>query len=470
MARVKEIKSITVNLPVNFACRGYQYGVYDAIVNKGTKRAVCVWHRRGGKDKTFINILTVMMGKRKGIYYYFLPTYNQGKKIIWDGMDKSGFKFLSHIPEELILRKNDSEMKIELVTGSIFQVVGTDNIDSIMGTNPVGCVFSEYSLQNPQAWEFIRPILLENDGWAIFNFTPRGNNHAKKLYDMARLNPHWYCELFTIDDTKDENGNRYITDEMIEEERVSGMSEALIEQEYYCKFIDAERNMLIPWENIHDAMFRRIEYEHGMRIAGLDCARQGRDSNALVVRMGGQVTHIEKWSTAGISNPTMFSASHVLDRYSQKMFDVICVDSIGYGGGVADYLRGKGRFDVYDVNVAEASSDSQRFARLRDEAWWNVREWFQNKKCSLPKIPNRELLIDDLKEMYYEFVKGSEKVKVVSKADLYELIGRSPDVGDAFMHTLAFPVDQTLINMTHSRNMNQQYADNYYDPYQEARA
>jgi hypothetical protein len=469
MARVKEIKSIIVDLPVNFVTRPYQFGIWDAIVNKGVTRAVTVWHRRSGKDKVFINILMAMMSKRKGTYYYFLPTYNQGKKIIWDGMDRDGYKFINHIPEELILRKNDSEMKIELVTGSIFQVVGTDNFDSIMGTNPVGCVFSEYSLQNPQAWEFIRPILLENGGWAIFNFTPRGNNHAKKLYDMAKVNPDWFCELLTVDDTKDENGNRYITDEMLEGERLSGMSEGLIDQEYYCKFVDAETNMLIPWENIKNSMYRNIEYEHGIRIAGLDCARRGKDNNTLVVRMGNMVTHIEGWSTSGVENPTMFSSSLVLDRFHQRIFDVLCVDSIGYGGGVADYLRDKRLFPVYDINVAEAASESQRFNRLRDSAWWAVREWFEGNKASIPNIKNREKLIDNLKNMSYDFTKGSDKIKVISKPDYYALYGDSPDYGDGFMHTIAIPVDDIMRNSTPSKSSAQQYSDNEYNPFQEAR-
>ena len=468
--RNKIPETLTVNLPKNFIYRPYQKNIIEAIIDKDVKRAVCVWHRRSGKDKVFINILMGMMSRRKGTYYYFLPTYNQGKKIIWDGMDKDGFKFIDHIPQELILRKNDSEMKIELITGSIFQVVGTDNFDSIMGTNPIGCVFSEYSLQNPQAWEFIRPILLENNGWAIFNFTPRGSNHAKKLFDMARVNPDWFCELLTIEDTKDQFGKRYVTDEMIEGERVAGMSEGLIRQEYYCEFVDAEKNMLIPWENIKEAMYRQIEYQHGMRVAGLDCARQGRDNNALVVRMGGMVTHIEKWSTAGVANPTTHTSQIVMDRYNGKIFDAICVDIIGYGGGVADLLRDKGRFDVYDVNVAEGASDTQRFSRLRDQAWWEVREWFMDKKCSIPNIKNRELLIDDLRELYYGFEKNTEKIKICSKADLFELIGRSPDVGDAFMHTLAVPVDQINLTRNNNKVSRQGYADNNYNPFQEARA
>ena len=117
-------------------------------------------------------------------------------------MDKAGFKFIDHIPRELILSKNSSEMKINLVnphdselSGSVIQVIGSNNVDSIMGTNPIGCVFSEYSLQDPTAWQLIRPILVENGGWAIFNATPRGKNHLYDLYEMAKCNPSWFTQL-----------------------------------------------------------------------------------------------------------------------------------------------------------------------------------------------------------------------------------------------------------------------------------
>jgi hypothetical protein len=432
-------------------------------VDGGVKRAVCVWHRRSGKDKTFINIMMTKMAQRKGTYYYFLPTYNQGKKIIWDGMDKGGFKFLDHIPESLIVRKNETDMKIELVTGSIFQVVGTDNIDSIMGTNPVGCVFSEYSLQDPKAWEFIRPILLENDGWAIFNFTPRGLNHAKELYEMARVNPDWFCELLTVNDTKEENGNRYITDEMIESERRTGMSETLIQQEYYCDFLHSTANILIPYDIIKEAMDRQINYEHGLKVGGLDVARFGDDSTVLAVRMGGMPTFFDKWQKMD----TTETVKKVLDHYRAKRFDVLCVDSIGIGAGVADMLREKGYFPVYDVNVAEAASESERFSRLRDELWWKVREWFYDRRCKLPNLPYIDQFIASINKITYDFVKGSEKMKIISKADMKALYSNVEwDVGDAFMMTFAVPLDSVSKDMGRTNVFHQQYADNAYDPFQ----
>ncbi len=105
-----------------------------------------------------------------GQYYYIFPTYSQGKKAIWEGRDKEGVSFLDHIPDDRIEAKNNSELKIVFKNQSLIRIVGSDNIDALMGTSPRGCVFSEYSLQHPQAWDFIRPILVENGGWARFNY------------------------------------------------------------------------------------------------------------------------------------------------------------------------------------------------------------------------------------------------------------------------------------------------------------
>jgi hypothetical protein len=220
---------MTIQIPYNFTPREYQKPLYNAIAD-GYKRGVSIWHRRAGKDKTFINLITKEAIKRVGVYYYFFPTYNQGRKILWDGIDKNGFPFLGHVPVELRKATNASEMKITLVNNSIIQVVGTDNIDSIVGTNPIGCVFSEYSLQNPKGWEFIRPILAENGGWAFFNFTPRGHNHGYELSEMAKKNPEWFHEILTVIDTG------AITQEQINAERKAGMTEDLINQEFYCSF------------------------------------------------------------------------------------------------------------------------------------------------------------------------------------------------------------------------------------------
>jgi hypothetical protein len=200
------------------------------------------WHRRCGKDSTCFNYTIRKAYEEPGIYYYFFETFAHGRRILWDGINKEGKKFLEYVPDEIIESKNETDMKIKLKaqagksTGSIFQIIGTDNCDSVVGTNVIGAVFSEYALQNPRAWDLVRPILRENGGWAIFVSTPRGHNHFYELKEMAKENPLWWYQELTVRDTKREDGSPVISEEMIEEDRKEGMSEDLIQQEYYCSF------------------------------------------------------------------------------------------------------------------------------------------------------------------------------------------------------------------------------------------
>lgn len=218
-----------IRIPHNWKPRDYQLPLWK-FLEKGGKRAVAVWHRRAGKDLCSINWCAVCALKRPGLYWHLFPTYNQGRKIAWDGMTRDGRKFIDHFPEELVTAKNNTEMRLTLKNGSIYQVVGTDNVDRLIGANPVGVIFSEYSVQDPRAWDYIRPILAENEGWAVFIYTARGRNHGYELYSMGRKNEKWFSQSLSIDDT------RAVTQEAIDDERDAGMPEEMIQQEFYCSF------------------------------------------------------------------------------------------------------------------------------------------------------------------------------------------------------------------------------------------
>jgi hypothetical protein len=196
----------------------------------GCKYAALVWHRRAGKDTSVFNWVIAASQIRVGTYYYFFPTFQQGRRVLWEGRNREGLRFLDHIPPEMIASKNETDMRISFVNGSAVQIVGTDNYDSIRGTNPVGCVFSEYASQNPNAFEVVAPILRENGGWAVFVYTPLGRNHGYKLYETARRNSEWYTSLLTIRDTS------VFSQTDIDAERAAGRDEEYIQQEYYCSF------------------------------------------------------------------------------------------------------------------------------------------------------------------------------------------------------------------------------------------
>lgn len=247
---------MSLELPHLYSPRSYQRAPFEAF-REGKKRLITVWHRKSGKDLTAWNFVIARAVERPGMYWYVLPTFEQAKDVIWYGWSKDpvravndddysdviepGIKFLDHIPGPLIERVNNSDLLIELKNRSIIKLIGSDNTERIRGPNPVGAVLSEYSVQFPEAWDVISPILEQNGGWAWFNFTPQARNHAFKLYERALAQPHrWFVSYLTINDTRrdapGENNQPIISRAQIDQLLADGQDPDFIEQEYYCSF------------------------------------------------------------------------------------------------------------------------------------------------------------------------------------------------------------------------------------------
>jgi phage terminase large subunit len=228
---------MTIELPHRYTPRDYQIPAWRAMDDK--KRVLLVWHRRGGKDKLCFNKLITIAAQKPANYAYYFPTAALGRKALWFNVDvANGMRVIDHIPKELLAKPpNQTDMRIEIKNGSTIQILGTDNLD-VVGGNYYGVVFSEYQSQNPLAWDYTRPILAENGGFAWFNGTPRGENHMHAMLTTNRTNEDWFTQVLTVEDTG------AVSKEDIEAERRSGMSEALIQQEFYCDFNIANENAI----------------------------------------------------------------------------------------------------------------------------------------------------------------------------------------------------------------------------------
>lgn len=217
---------MTITIPYKIDLRNYQVDMWEFL--KEFKRGFFLFHRRAGKDVVAWSVMIREAIINVGAYYYVFPTYEQARKVIWEGiLNTEGVSFLDMIPPELIVSKNTQQLSFTLWNGSIIRLIGSDRFNALRGTNPIGIVFSEFAFQNPIVWDIVRPILRANKGWAIFITTPNGENHAYDLWNQAQKNPNWFTQKLTIEDTK------LVSEADIEEERRSGMSEALIRQEYF---------------------------------------------------------------------------------------------------------------------------------------------------------------------------------------------------------------------------------------------
>ena len=170
-----------------FLPRWYQLEFWK-FMQSGGRRAVLCYPRRHGKDILSLNWMACASLERVGLYIYVFPLQNQARRVVWNGIDGAGKRFLDAWPKELIDKKINTEMRLHLKNGSVIQVIGSDDPDKLVGMNPVGLVYSEYALADPMSWKLVSPILAENQGWVVFNSTPRGMNHFSKMLNHARAN------------------------------------------------------------------------------------------------------------------------------------------------------------------------------------------------------------------------------------------------------------------------------------------
>jgi phage terminase large subunit len=211
--------------------QAFDSGAYD--------RFVLVWHRRAGKDITCFNLVPRFALQKPRIITYVFPTLKMGREILWEGMDNDGHRFIDYfVPKEILSGKpNDTSMKMDFINGSIFRVGGSDNPDSLRGGNSSLFIFSEWSEHDPYAWTVVRPIVKANGGIVIFEYTPKGDNHAKFTYDQAGSLKKWWRQKLRADETG------VFTPEQLEEERQELIAQygdtegqALFDQECMCSF------------------------------------------------------------------------------------------------------------------------------------------------------------------------------------------------------------------------------------------
>ena len=240
IASLNEAVSIPggVTLPEAWRARKDQKRLWDYL-NGGGKRAVEVAHRRWGKDDVALHFTALEALEYPATYWHMLPSYSQARKVVWNAVNpRTGRKRIDEaFPLWTRAKTREQDMSIEFISGSVWQLVGSDNYDLLVGSPPRGIVFSEWALANPMAWAYLSPILEENGGWALFIYTSRGNNHGKTMYQHARTTEGWFAEMLDITKTPVFTEKQAINIRQ-EYREVFGteIGDLLFEQEYMCSF------------------------------------------------------------------------------------------------------------------------------------------------------------------------------------------------------------------------------------------
>lgn len=184
-------------------------------------------HNSGKTYLCSIKLLDFASKNKKTRVWYVAPTYKQAKNILWEMLR-------SMIPQYAINKRNETELKIELVNGSVIEIKGAENVDSLRGVGIDFLVFDECAFIDnwDEAWKVMRPTLVDTRAKVWFISTPNGlQNHFKELADRHEVDSSWAYHHYTSYDNPFLEGGREELDKSREE-----MDEDSFAQEYLGEF------------------------------------------------------------------------------------------------------------------------------------------------------------------------------------------------------------------------------------------
>ena len=422
----------SILIPNNWKPRAYQLPFFRYFA-LGGKRAVLVWPRRHGKDDACLHLTAIQAMHVPGTYWMMLPEYGQARKAIWDAVNKhTGKRRIDEaFPAEIRARTNDSEMKIVFKSGSVWQLCGSDNYNGLVGSNCAGIVFSEYALSNPEAWDYLEPILEENGGWAVFNSTVRGRNHFTTLAHYAQSTPGWFCSNVKASEAG-----------VFTHEQLEGIKQKYILQKGYDRGLGM---YLQEYENDENAFVSTFNSVFGRgagekmrqeppknvpvvaRVAGIDLARFGGDNNVAFIAdrlEDGSIAEVsvESWS----GQDAVFTQGKIADVLTRNKVRQCAMDGDGVGGPIIDNVRamcsGYGIiFDEYHNTVTRGA-----YANRTTQGYFDLA-----REAEAGKVFFRDdRVIGELGARLYEY-NNKGQVVLQNKKDWRKESGTSPDFADA---------------------------------------
>lgn len=393
-----------------------QADILKRFDNKQHRFYLLNWHRRARKTTLVLNILIKeALANDNSRYGYIAPTYRSAKDIVW--RDPNMLK--SYLPQERVKKINETEMFIEFDNGSIFTLHGSDNPDSLRGIDFSGVCLDEFALMKIMLWEeIVRPIIAQSKNrWAIFTFTPKGQNHAFDYWTNSEIwGDEWHRSRLTAS-----KSGIIPKDELVKMR--NEMPAVLYDQEMECSFVAEEQNVLITTKMIADLEGLKITKPKQKKIISCDPSIGG-DECVIYIMMDGNVIDeliLHERDTMKIAGQILILSE------KHKIYDVI-IDSIGVGAGIADRLQ-EMQLRVNKFNSAENPNDN-RFANKRSQAYWYTMEQMRDKNIEQPQCSK---LTKQLVNVPFKVINSNGKIILLPKDQIKKVIGESPDRADAFV-------------------------------------
>lgn len=186
-----------------------------------------------------------------------------------------------------VIIKNETDRSLEFIKGGRITSKTAWDADTLRGDAADLLILDEFSLMKADAWNEVgSPMLLDNDGNAIFTFTPKRKNHAYQMYinalgDMSGRWQVWHGTSFD---------NTFLSKTALDD-IIKDMTEDAYKQEIMAEFLSNEGAV---FRNIAECMHAPAttpEAHKGHRlIMGIDW---GKKNDYTAMSVGCATCHCE---------------------------------------------------------------------------------------------------------------------------------------------------------------------------------
>lgn len=391
--------------------------------------AVRSCHAAGKSTVTAWTVLWFLFTHRGAKVVTTAPTGRQVKDILWREI-RTAYK-RSRFP--LGGRLLPADMRIEVSDDWFALGFSTDDGDRFQGYHAphVLVVLDEASGVSPAIFEAMEGLTTSAGTRVLLigNPTDPSGPFAKACQPDSIYHSIKIAAFDTPNFTGEREAPYLVTREWLEERLKDwGEDDPNWESRVLAEFPSEDQHTLIPLRLVEAARNREMDEADEPNILAVDVARYGRDSTVIAHRLGCRVRILKVASKQSTTETT----GQVIHFLRETGATTVVVDDDGVGGGVTDNLVEQGIHVQPFINGSKAEN-TERFANLRSETYWGLRERLQQGDIVLPAD---ERLAGELSRMRYGFTSRGQ-VKAESKDEMRQRGLKSPDVADAVMMAFA---------------------------------
>ena len=196
---------------------------------------------------------------------------------------------------------------------------------------------------------------------------------------------------------------------------------------------DATKDSLIDYNSIIN-MFTQKGKE-GDKYISCDVARFGDDRTVIVYWEGLHIKKIRTLLKSAI-NDVVSEVKQIQQTNGVPLRNII-IDEDGVGGGAKDFLRCQGF-----VNNSRPLK-KENYQNLKTQCFYKLAEYINTAQIGItcPDINIKNYILEELEQIRTKDADKDNKLQIVPKEQIKDILGRSPDYADAIMMRMYYEID-----------------------------